>query len=377
METSADDLAPSGEAAPAAIDKTAEAAKHAHGLLAVPIPIIDPQIGDGLIPVGSYFYSPVKGGRPWVTGVAGLYTSKKDWALGVAQQADLMDGRLRVLGLAGYGQFYLDFFGTGVAAGATGRSIKLNQNGEGVLASVLYDFIGKGHLYTGLRYQGVRINTSVATQLSPDILQTIQPFPGLPPIPPVNLPSKSPVLKTTDSLLGPAFEYDTRNSEFMPTKGVYIEGHWLVGGHALGSTFDYNKLQLAANGFIPLDKNTVLALRAIFCRSSDGAPFYDLCLYGTQHDLRGYEGGRYRDHAMEAAQVEIRRHLFWRIGAVAFGGFGGVAPTVGGLFATKPLPAGGVGLRFQPVKTIPVNMSVDYAWGVDSHALYLYLRDAF
>src|SRR5262249_41831228 len=108
-----------------------------------------------------------------------------------------------------------------------------------------------------------------------------------------------------------------------------------------------------------------------------GAPFYDLCLFGSQHDLRGYEGGRYRDHAMAAAQLEIRQHLFWRIGAVVFGGVGAVAPSFGELGQAKGLPAAGPGLRFQPTSKGPVNMSVDYAWGLHSQGIYLYVGEAF
>jgi hypothetical protein len=366
---------------PAQPDKAAIAAANAHGLIVVPIPLIDPQLGNGVIPVGGFFYKPVAGGRPWVTGFAGLYTSRKDWALGIGQQADLFHGRLRITAGAGYGQFYLDFFGTGVAAGDAGRSIKLNQNGLGASFSALYDVLGKGHLYTGLRYVGVKLNTSVATKLFPGGGPTLPPFlpaVGLPRLPSISSLSVPPlVLRTADSMLGPAFEYDTKDSEFMPTKGTYVEGRWLFAEHAIGSTFEYNKALLAGNEYLPLSENTVLAIRAVLCHSSNGAPFYDLCLYGSDHDLRGYEGGQYRDHALGAAQIEIRQHLFWRFGVVAFGGIGGVAPSIGNLFDTKALPAGGVGLRFQPVKKIPVNLSMDYAWGSHSHALYLYLREAF
>ena len=48
------------------------AQQQAHGLLVAPIPVVDPQLGQGAVLAGGYFYSPVQGGRPWVTGVAGL-----------------------------------------------------------------------------------------------------------------------------------------------------------------------------------------------------------------------------------------------------------------------------------------------------------------
>src|ERR1700742_4997208 len=62
--------------------QTGAGVKKASGLLVVPIPMIDPQLGNGLTVAGALFYSPVKGGRPWVTGVGAHYTSNGDWAAG-------------------------------------------------------------------------------------------------------------------------------------------------------------------------------------------------------------------------------------------------------------------------------------------------------
>src|SRR5687768_8898311 len=81
------------------------------------------------------------------------------------------------------------------------------------------------------------------------------------------------------------------------------------------ATFPTNKVNAQANIYRPLGPRTVIAGRASLCGVSDGAPFYDLCMYGASNDLRGYETGRYRDGATWAAQVELRQHLFWRIGA--------------------------------------------------------------
>lgn len=326
--------------------------------LIVPLPVVDPAVGKGLTLATGLFYSPVKGGRPWVTGIGVLYTSNKDWALGVAQQADLLDGRLRLAAGAGYGDFKLDFFGIGQNAGSQGLSIRLDEKGLFALFNGLYKVAGP--LYAGVRYRFLSVDSRLAEPLFPD-------HPVIP----------NAELKTKISGLGPSADFDTRNSEFTPTKGAYITGQWLFDGSGVGSDFSYSKATLAANGYLPITKKTVLALRGSVCDSSHGAPFYDLCFFGSQHDLRGYEGGRYRDHAMGAAQAELRQALFGRFGAVVFVGVGGVAPSMGELWAAKALPSVGGGLRFQPVKKIPVNVSVDYAWGRGSQGLYLYIGEAF
>ena len=337
---------------------TGAAVTHATSFLIVPLPQINPALGNGVTLVASAFYSPVQGGRPWVTGIGGMYTSEGDWAAGLAQQADLFQGRLRLLGFGGYGDFNLKFFGIGQAAGATGRSIALDEKGTAFMASALYQTVGS--LYIGLKYKYLDLDSALASPL----------FPNSPIVPKAEL-------NTAISGLGPAFEFDTRDSQFMPKNGYYVTGQWLYFNTGIGSDFAYNKLNLAANLYHSFGPNTVLAARASTCNASQNAPFYDLCFFGSQNDLRGYEGGQYRDHTMMATQVELRQHLFWRIGAVAFAGVGAVAPDYGQITDARALPSGGVGLRFQPTSKTPVNLSLDYAWGRGSQGLYLYLGEAF
>jgi hypothetical protein len=73
----------------------------------------------------------------------------------------------------------------------------------------------------------------------------------------------------------------------------------------------------------------------------------------------------------------VRQHLFGRFGAVAFAGVGESMPSLTAFGDGKFLPAAGVGVRFQPSKQTPVNLRVDYAWGKNSHALYVSVGEAF
>jgi len=80
---------------------------------------------------------------------------------------------------------------------------------------------------------------------------------------------------------------------------------------------------------------------------------------------------------MWAMQAEYRMPLFWRFGAVAFAGVGGIAPGIDQLGDSTVLPSAGVGLRFAASKTYRVNVSLDAAWGKDSSAVYFYIGEAF
>ena len=211
----------------------------------------------------------------------------------------------------------------------------------------------------------------------------------LPSVEVVDITIPSVQLKGVDSQLGPSAVFDSRNSEYGPSRGVYATAQWMFAEPWLGSTFQYDKATIAANAYFRIGPTSVLAARASACAVSKGAPFYDLCLYGSSNDLRGYSTGQYRDPRSATAQVELRQHLFWRFGAVLFGGVGGIAPgpnSFGKDFnAGKDynigksafLPAGGVGLRFMAARQYKLNMAVDYAVGKDSNALYIRLGEAF
>jgi hypothetical protein len=89
--------------------------------------------------------------------------------------------------------------------------------------------------------------------------------------------------------------------------------------------------------------------------ASGRVPFYDLRLYGTMNDLRGYTAGRFQDRRMFPTQGEYRVELPKRFGLVAFGGFGGGARDYNEFRSDELLPAAGAGGRFRITKESHVN----------------------
>jgi outer membrane translocation and assembly module TamA len=80
---------------------------------------------------------------------------------------------------------------------------------------------------------------------------------------------------------------------------------------------------------------------------------------------------------MLVGQVEYRRELWWRFGAVAFAGAGQVGPTFGDFQGSNTRPGGGVGLRFAVAPKNHINLRVDYSVGQGSHAWYVGVAEAF
>ncbi|WP_132385970.1 BamA/TamA family outer membrane protein [Novosphingobium sp. PhB165] len=334
-------------------------------LVVAPIPISNPAIGTGVAGAAVLFYNPNKSAQPWVSGLGGGYTSTHTWGAGLFHSMSLAHDRVRFLGFAGYGVANLDFYGIGPDAGSAGLSIKMHDKALAGVLDVQGQIFREGllrHFYVGGRFLYLDLNASVTV-----------PLPNHPEITPPKFERES-----TISMIGPSFTYDSRNSSTNPRKGVYATGTLLYGADWLGSDFTHHKFQLGANTYLPLGKQTVLALRQQLCGASKDAPYYDLCLFGQQGDLRGYETGRYRDGASWALQAELRQHLFWRIGGVAFAGVGGIAEDVGSIWKhSTVLTSGGVGLRYLASKDANVNLRADVAWGKDGPAFYFGIGEAF
>ena len=332
--------------------------KQRASFVAMPIPLSNPAIGSGLGVAALAIYKPGGSERPWTTGAGGLYTDTKSWGVAVFQKAYLGGDKHRLTAGVGTGVFNVDFYGIGADAGADGRSIALEQKSSGGVVEVLTRL--RDHVHAGLRYRYIKMDTTVDTT---SVLPHLQ-------LPPIELESQV-------SQLGLAGEFDSRDSEYNPRSGLYANAQWLVAADALGSDFDYSRITGAVNGYHSVNDKTVLAWRGSICRSENGAPFYDLCNYGQNNDLRGYTTGQYRDHAMFAVQAEVRRKIYKRLGAVAFVGVGQVASEFSKFNTHDLLPAAGVGARFEASTKYRVNVSIDYAVGDGSSALYFYVGEAF
>ncbi len=170
---------------------------------------------------------------------------------------------------------------------------------------------------------------------------------------------------------------DTSDSTFYPRDGSILDILGDLYGPAVGGRRTYQNLTVSYNKYLSFGRKNVFAVHGSVCMVTEAAPFYDICTLGFSKDLRGYQIGQFRDNRMLVGQVEFRRELFWRIGAVAFAGAGAVAHTWGDFNDTQAEPGGGVGLRFVLAKRNHINLRFDYAWGNNSKASYVSLGEAF
>ena len=256
------------------------------------------------------------------------------------------------------GRVNFDFYGVGRIPGRDPIKVPLKAGGTVFFGEFMRN-VWKD-VFVGPRFQHRRLTASL------DGLQT----PGGFEIPTIDL-------KSTTAALGIHVQRDKRDSGFYPTKGSVFDFTADFFDEGLGSKREYQNYKVSYNGYRTVGKGQVLAYRASSCSSNGSVPFYDLCLYGTSGDLRGYTAGEFQNRKMFATQAEYRRELPKRLGVVAFGGVGGIARRYSDFRADELLPAVGAGLRFNLDKKNHINYRIDYGIGRGGRTLSIGIGESF
>jgi hypothetical protein len=341
------------------VAEEAALASRATNRLIVPVPLAGPQLGAGIALGAVWFYSPSASSRPWTTGVAGLVTTNGSVGFGGQHSMSLGQDRFRVDITAAYGNFNTQFFGVGGDAGQVNDPVPITQTpilfqGQATMRII-------PNLFVGGRMRFLDMSTVVRDD-------------GI--VPP-GLDIKDIEEERRIVAIGPVFNLDLTDGSLNPRSGSKINGQWLFAVPGLGSDNAYSKANLTINHYIDVDEKTVVAFRGSLCAASKDAPFFDLCLFGSSSNLRGYANGQYRDRASWAVQTEWRRRLGGKFGVVAFAGIGGVAPGIGSIGQSTLLPSAGGGIRYEVSREYGVNVRLDAAVGRDSSAIHLSLGEAF
>jgi outer membrane protein assembly factor BamA len=325
----------------------------------MPIPISNPTVGTGLGLASMFLYPADQKSPISSTTFGGFYSSSESWGAGVAQKTFLYEDRLRLNGLAGYGNINMDFYGIGSAAGNNGVSVPITQKGFFFMPEALTRITGR--LYGGLRYRYLGMETVL----------NLNELAGKG----INLPPITGTVKS--SAVGLVMNYDSRDNSFNPSGGIFLDGNAIFAAEALGSDFDYQIYQAAYNQYFQIADRMVLAYRAFGKFTAGRVPIFDLAFFGSHSDLRGYPGGLYVDKMMIATQVEYRWRFWKKWGMVAFAGIGEVAPKLSEFGSGNYLPSYGAGLRYMVSEANRVNISMDYARGKAGDGVYFYIGEAF
>ncbi len=326
-----------------------------------PIPIVSPTLGSGLVLGVGYVFKLNKDDKlspPSTLGLATAFTGGGSRGLGLGGRLYFRENQYQTTFMIAKGRVAFDFYGIGHIPGREPVIVPLRAGGTVFFGEFMRN-IWKD-IFVGPRYQYRNLYAT---------LDGIRP-PGGFEIPAIDL-------KSVSAAIGFHVQRDKRDSTFYPTKGSLFDLTGNFFDQALGSRREYQTYQISYNGYREMGKGQVLAYRAMGCSANGSVPFYDLCLYGTNSDLRGYTAGQFQNRRMFAAQAEYRRELRGRLGIVAFGGIGGVERDWNDFRSDGLLPAAGVGLRFNLDKKNHINYRIDFAYGREGHTLSISVGEAF
>jgi outer membrane protein assembly factor BamA len=174
---------------------------------------------------------------------------------------------------------------------------------------------------------------------------------------------------------------DTRDNILYPVRGLFARAEINFYSTAFGGDFNYTHIVLDFRKYISIkNEQNILAFQAAGnFTSGDEVPFYKLQKVGGDKRLRGIENANlYLDKQSFWMQAEYRRTLFWRLGGVAFAGFGDVAPGLGEFRFDELKYVVGLGGRFQALKDEKLNVRLDAGIGRGGqYAFYLSVKEAF
>ena len=162
--------------------------------------------------------------------------------------------------------------------------------------------------------------------------------------------------------LGLTVSYDTRNSTFWPTKGLFLQTQFTSYNKELVSSYSFNKWMVELRLFKQIAKGHILATQLYNCSTSGKTPYLSMATLGGAGNLRGLYQGRYRDNSMYSAIVEYRAHIYWKISACVFGGVGDVYNQPKNINIGSLKASFGGGLRLTILDKENLNLRVDYGY---------------
>jgi len=318
------------------------------GFLPLAIPLTEPAVGLGVAGGALYFHRPddpsgeegASAIPPSISFAGGAATDNGTRAAFGGHLGVWNDGKTRYTGAVFAADVNLTLFGTSAAEVPDG--VDWNIQAEGTFQQI--KFAVAKHVFLGAQYLFVNTHSRLGDSNLP--------------IEPIETDSKL-------AGLGPTVTYDSRNTIFTPTSGLYANATLLVHDEVFGGDFDYPKLQL--DSFKYWDLNPfVLGLRVSGRGTGDGSPFYAL----PYLQMRGVPAFRYVGRHAAWAEVEPVWRVTPRWRLLGFLSAGQAVQDASDFGDAETIVAGGVGFRYTLARMQGLAMGLDLARGPEDTAVY-------
>lgn len=169
--------------------------------------------------------------------------------------------------------------------------------------------------------------------------------------------------------------YDTRDFAPNPYRGVYLAVDQRFNPSFIGNTYAYSETDISVRYYHRFWSTGVMAFMARGQFTYGDTPWGMLPTFGGSEFMRAYYEGRYCDKNSLIGCIELRQHIYHRIGMVAWVGAGMVFPDFKHVQMRRLLPEAGIGYRWEFKKR--VNIRVDYGIGKHTSGIVFSINEAF
>jgi outer membrane protein assembly factor BamA len=325
--------------------------------LLVPVPIVDPTIGNGLALAGLYTFEPdgdaeaLPKERRSTIAVGAAYTNTDGWIVGGGVKLHLDQDRYRVNLGGGYADLKLKWYGTSSDSPFFDNPINFRTQG-GMIDGNVEKRVTE-HFYLGISGRYIRPTASVKI-----------------PIP--ELPDQKVSFDLT--AVGAIGEYDSRDNTWYPASGTLGTVNILAYLEALGSDREFATVDASFAVYRKLVDLLVLAGEARVATVGDNTPFFML----STINLRGFPRGQYMNRTVTQVQAELRWEAWRRVGVVFFGGTGVATRSLDRWGSADRAYGYGTGLRYRVSEVDKMNVGLDVATGsTDDFTVYFRIGEAF
>lgn len=318
-------------------------------VVVAPVPFSSPMIGSGLALGAGYLFKTGPDANTSVIGLGGLRSDNGSQAAAAMVNLAFPGNRWQVKVFAARADAVYDLY-TGLGV------LPVSQDGSLVRINAAYGVTPELSAGILLRYleTGITPNAGLLpSSLQPDADLEIGTF-------------------------GLSIDWDRRDDSDYPTQGTRLTA-FATRSHTLGGlSRRYDKGYAILDGYRPLGRRGVLALRGILCAASGNTPFFDQCSIGATDNMRGFNSTQFIGARSVSVQAEYRKRFSKRWGGVVFAGTGWTGPEIGDLTQGGSHSAAGAGLRYRVSRKFPVDFSIDVSRNnAQETQLYVYVGQRF
>lgn len=175
---------------------------------------------------------------------------------------------------------------------------------------------------------------------------------------------------------GVNLSYDSRDNTTAPQRGIFAVFTAKTFPRFLGNRRGaFSITEIAFNGYQPLWKDGILAMRVHGSFTYGNTPWTMLPTFGGSYGMRGYYEGQYSDRKEADIVAELRQKVWKRSGFVVWAGAGTIFPKFEAFKWNRVLPNGGVGYRWEFKKNS--NVRLDLGFGKGQIGFIFNINEAF